>query len=63
MDIYEAFEHLINNWEKQTHEFRHKNRMWKSRYLDKSGNQGRRVSESKMRELLLECGYKENWTK
>jgi hypothetical protein len=63
MTIYEAFEDLINNWDKWNKDFRHKNRIWKARYLNRSGLSSQSVTESKMREMLLECGYKENWVK
>jgi len=61
MTIHEAFSHLIDKWETLPSGFQHKNRMWKSRYLNTSGKQIKKVGESKMRELLLESGYLENW--
>jgi len=61
MTIHQAFSQLIERWDSLPSEFRTRNRMWKSRYLNHSGKQTKEVGESKMRELLIESGYEEYW--
>lgn len=59
----QALEDLFNNWDKQDSEFIKKWKMYKSRHLNKSGRQTKKVSKDKLSEMLLEAGYTENWTK
>ena len=57
MNITEAFAHLINKdtWKQQNNIFRTKYRLQKFRFgIGK-------VSNSKIRDILLEAGYKETW--
>jgi hypothetical protein len=58
MDIIEAFTKLIDTWEKQPSDFRNKYKSYKSKFL--AGN-FREVGHRKMREILIEAGFKENW--
>lgn len=56
MKLHKAFKHLVKNWNNQSDEFRNKYRVYKSRFL----NDGP-VSDSKIREILIEAGYSEEW--
>lgn len=58
MTIEQAFKHLLENWKDQDTDFITKYRTYKSRYLNRSGNQTKKVSEEKMIEMLKEAGYK-----
>lgn len=57
MTTEQAFNHLIQNWESLPDDFRHKYRTYKSRYLNKSGNQVKKVGRDVMEQMLLEAGY------
>lgn len=58
----EAFEHLIENWLKQKPEFIQKYKSHKSKYLShKSDNKREGIGEKKMRKMLHEAGYTEEW--
>lgn len=63
MTIQQAFKHLLDNWGNQDVKYVTKYRVYKSRFLNLSGNQTKKVSQDKMRQMLLEAGYKENWSK
>jgi methanogenic corrinoid protein MtbC1 len=58
MTIEQAFKHLLENWKDQDTEFVTKYRTYKSRFLNASGKQTKKVSEEKMIEMLREAGYK-----
>lgn len=60
MTIQQAFKNLCDNWEDQPKEFRDKYRSYRSKFKAKNT---REVGHRKMREILLEAGYKEKWTK
>ena len=65
MTTEKAFGRLIKIWETLPDEYRIKHRMYKSRYLNISGKQKRKVGPEKMKELLLGAGIKfkpEEWT-
>lgn len=60
MTIDQAFTHLLKNWKDQDKEFKDKYRFYKSKYLISQKDKKReKIGEGKMREMLLEAGYKE----
>jgi hypothetical protein len=61
MNLMEAFEHLLKNWESQAPEFVQKYKSYKSKYLAKKSGRGEGIGEKKMREMLVEAGYTEEW--
>lgn len=62
MTIDQAFKHLLDNWGNLDTDFKTKYRIYKSRYLNLSGINVKKVSQDKMREMLLKSGYSEKWT-
>jgi hypothetical protein len=58
MTIDQAFEHLLNKWKEQKKDFRDKYRSYRSKF---QSGKFKEVGHRKMREILLEAGYKENW--
>lgn len=58
MTIQQAFKHLLANWKNQDVEYVTKYRVYKSRFLNLSGKQTKKVSQDKMIEMLKEAGYK-----
>jgi hypothetical protein len=57
MTIEKAFKHLLDSWGDQDTEFVTKYRTYKSRFLNLSGNQKKKVSKWKMVEMLEAAGY------
>lgn len=57
MTIEEAFKHLCKNWEDQKKPYIKKYKTYKSRYLNKSGKQVKKVSQDKKIEMLKAAGY------
>lgn len=57
MTIHEAFKELLDNWSNQPKEFREKYKSYRSKHL--KGVEP--IGIGKIREILLEAGYKENW--
>jgi trans-2-enoyl-CoA reductase len=58
MTIQQAFKHLIDNWNNQDSSYITKYRTYKSRFLNLSGKQTKKVSQDKMIEMLEAAGYK-----
>lgn len=64
MTLEESFLHLIENWKQQTPEYKEKYKSYKSKYLrSQTDSETESIGEGKMREMLLNAGYKENWSK
>jgi len=57
MTIEKAFKHLLENWHDLDSEFITKYRTYKSRYLNISGNQKKKVSYWKKVEMLEAAGW------
>lgn len=60
MTIQQAFKNLCDNWEDRPKAFRDKYRSYRSKF---QAGTFKEVGHRKMREILLEAGYKEKWTK
>jgi hypothetical protein len=59
MTIDQAFKHLLNNWKNQEKEFKDKYRSYKSKYLkSQKDKRAEKIGEGKMKEMLIEAGYK-----
>lgn len=63
MTFKEALEDLFSKWDNQRPEFVKKWKAYKSRHLNLSGNQIKKVSKDKLSEMLKEARYKEDWKK
>lgn len=60
MNLAQAFKHLLKNWEKLPQKFRDKYKSYRSKYLRSlKDSEAEKIGESKIREMLLEAGYKE----
>lgn len=58
MTIKDAFDELLNkNWLKQEASYIKKYKPYKSRFLNKSGKQKKKISEEKKIEMLRAAGY------
>jgi phosphopentomutase len=63
MTIDQAFKELIKNWKEQDAPFKNKYRSYKSKYLKSlKDKKSEKIGLGKIREMLLEAGYKEDWT-
>jgi hypothetical protein len=64
MTIDQAIKELIKNWKEQDKEFKNKYRSYKSKYLKSlKDKKAEKIGEGKIKEMLLEAGYSETWSK
>lgn len=64
MNIELAIKELFKNWKEQDSAFKNKYRSYKSKYLKSlKDKKAEKIGLGKIREMLLEAGYKEDWKK
>jgi protoheme ferro-lyase len=61
MSLEEAFEYLLASWHRLPVDYKNKYKTYKSRYLNLSGKQTKKVSKDKMREMLHAANARESW--
>jgi hypothetical protein len=64
MTIDQAFKELIKNWTEQDSTVKNKYRSYKSKHLKSlKDKKAEKIGLGKIREMLLEAGYSETWSK